>query len=76
MAMKGKSLKSSLIDRIRDKRRFVPIYDPKASRKHHKEYFVKSENKPVMNKEPTNIEGMVCLHVKIPPTFWATRGLK
>jgi hypothetical protein len=76
MVMKGKSLKSSFIESIREKRRFTPIYDPKMSRKPHREYLIKNENKPVMNKELTNIEGMVCLQVKMPPTFCATKGLK
>jgi len=76
MVIKGKSLKFSFIARIREKRRFAPIYDPKMRRKPQREYLIKNENNPVMNKELTNIEGMVCLQVKIPPTFWATRGLK
>jgi len=45
-------------------------------KKPHKEYLIKNENNPVTNKELTNIEGIVCLHVKIPPAFWATNGLK
>jgi hypothetical protein len=62
-------LKPSFIDRIRENRRFTPIYDPRTTTNPHREYLIKNENNPVMNKDPTNIEGMVCLHVKIPPAF-------